>query len=238
MALPMLTVRLRNLMLLCLLLSWQLPLHADNANLFFQQLRPLVAQANANILLTRQKILALQKSWQHQHLSDKERQWLSHTAERYELDNWQANSDTDWQALLARVDSVPNALVLAQAAHESAFGTSRFARQGNSLFGQWCYHPGCGIVPKQRPAGKSYEVQRFDSYKDAIRAYLHNLNTQAAYRPLRKLRTQLRKLGEPLCGSAMAAGLEQYSTDRKAYVTAIQRMIARFKLNTLDDCHK
>jgi Bax protein len=126
---------------------------------------------------------------------------------------------------LARVDTVPLSLVLAQAANESSWGQSRFAQEGNNLFGEWCFREGCGIVPEQRSAGKSHEVAAFDSVNASVRSYLHNLNTGRAYAALRKLRQQARAAGEAPKAMVLASGLARYSERGLAYVHEIKAMI-------------
>ena len=116
-------------------------------------------------------------------------------------------------------------MVLAQAAIESAWGTSRFARQANNLFGQWCFAPGCGIVPLHRPSDATYEVEKFPSVGAAVEAYYLNLNTHAAYRALRTIRRESRLQGKTLSGALMVAGLEKYSGRGIHYVEELRSMI-------------
>jgi Bax protein len=127
--------------------------------------------------------------------------------------------------LLLRVDSFPVELVLVQAAKESGWGTSNFARKGNNLFGQWCYQKGCGIVPSKRNDDAVHEVQVFNSVDDAVAAYLHNLNTGKAYRQLRDIRSQLRSAGKTPDAVSLADGLLLYSERRQAYVDEVKLMI-------------
>ena len=136
--------------------------------------------------------------------------------------------------LLLRVDQVPASLALAQAAMESAWGTSRFAVQGNNLFGQWCYQKGCGLVPLRRNAGSTHEVAKFDSVSDAIKSYLKNINTHRAYADLRNDRASLRSAGKPITGHQLAEGLIDYSELREAYVHEIQAVIRINKLSQYD----
>ena len=120
---------------------------------------------------------------------------------------------------------MPEWLALMQAANESAWGTSRFAREGNNFFGQWCFRKGCGIVPSRRAKGATHEVAAFKSPAESVRAYMHNLNTGKAYRYLRKIRTGLRRQGKPLTAEVLAAGLDHYSERGHAYVEDLRRMI-------------
>ena len=108
--------------------------------------------------------------------------WLLETSVRYDVVEADYDSRRAWlDELLFRVDVVPTSLVLAQAANESAWGTSRFAREGNNVFGQWCFDPGCGIVPARRRSGATHEVRSFATLRDAMAAYFHNINTNMNY---------------------------------------------------------
>ena len=124
-------------------------------------------------------------------------------------------------------------LVLAQAANESGWGTSRFARQANNYFGMWCYQAGCGLKPRQRDQGQSHEVKHFKHVQDSVISYLHNLNTNRAYQPLRDLRQTTRDLGAPLRGVLLAEGLHAYSSRGEAYIKDIQTMIIANDLEQL-----
>lgn len=112
-----------------------------------------------------------------------------------------------------------------QAANESAWGQSRFAQQGNNLFGQWCFSEGCGLVPSQRGSDADHEVRTFDSINDSVASYLHNLNTSHAYADLRDIRADLRANNQPFDALMLAEGLSQYSTRGEEYVEEIQMMI-------------
>jgi uncharacterized FlgJ-related protein len=128
-------------------------------------------------------------------------------------------------ALLQRVDTLPVSLVLAQAAIESGWGTSRFAREGNNLFGQWCFDPGCGLVPAARRTGARHEVAAYASVNDSIDAYLLNINTHSAYRDLRELRARARAEGREPTGLELATGLRSYSERGELYVQDVRSII-------------
>jgi len=127
--------------------------------------------------------------------------------------------------LLQRVDEVPVALALAQAANESGWGTSRFVHQANNLFGHWTFRRDKGLVPLDRDEGKKHRVRVFPSLRSSVRAYLHNLNTSRAYKRLRKLRAILRENNQPLDGDHLAVGLVNYSARGQAYVDEIRTLI-------------
>ncbi len=133
--------------------------------------------------------------------------------------------------LLKRVNIVPRALILAQAANESAWGTSRFSVVGNNYFGQWCFTQGCGIVPSNRAKHAKHEVQTFNSPAESVRAYLHNINTHNAYGNLRKIRAKEMKKKHFISGVALAEGLTKYSERGAEYISEIQHII---RLNDLD----
>lgn len=136
--------------------------------------------------------------------------------------------------LLVRVDIIPVSLALAQAANESAWGTSRFAREGNNIFGQWCFDEGCGLVPGQRADDASHEVRSFASVEASVRAYFRNLNTNPTYEYLRELRAQMRMKGKPLDSRALAQGLLRYSERGHVYISELYDIIRVNDLLALD----
>ncbi|MFT7289462.1 MAG: Bax protein [Halieaceae bacterium] len=193
---------------------------------FYDYLLPAVAQENARILEQRRELTVIRSR-----LAAGERPgWfqrrkLKALAEEYEVD-W----NRDELALIAdrlwgRVDVIPEELTLVQAVKESGWGRSRFAVEGNNLFGQWCYEPGCGVVPKQRSAGATHEVEAFDSVSESIRRYMNNLNTHERYATLRRLRADRRRKDHALTGAALAPGLLGYSERGGPYVDEILSMM-------------
>jgi Bax protein len=129
---------------------------------------------------------------------------------------------------------VPPSLALSQAANESAWGTSRFARSGHNYFGQWCFTTGCGVVPRHRTAGKQHEVAVFASPAAAVASYLHNLNSHPAYQRLREIRLQQRQQHQVVSGLALAAGLEKYSERGEDYIRELRAMIRHNRLSQYD----
>jgi len=191
-------------------------------NHFFTFMKPIVMAENQNITQQRQQILALQKKKQ---LSDQDILLLTGLAKSYRITPTSAPDASFWKAILERVDIIPVELALVQAANESAWGTSRFARDGNNYFGQWCFKKGCGIVPGERSIGASHEVRRFEHAKESVQAYMKNINTSRAYKTLRKMRTDLRQQQRPIQAELLANGLKHYSERGMAYVKTIQSMI-------------
>lgn len=190
-------------------------------NDFFAFLLPKVKKANDNILIERREVFKLQAalpSLTQAHLTT-----LSRLKEKYEVDT--ENNSVAINELIKRIDIIPASLALAQAANESAWGTSRFAQKGNNLFGQWCYVKGCGMIPKQRTSSERHEVAKFDNILASIESYMRNLNSQAAYEKLRDLRAEAREDESMITGISLAKGLWSYSTRREAYIHEIQAMI-------------
>jgi len=139
--------------------------------------------------------------------------------------NGDLNEPVWQQQLLQRIDEVPVALVLAQAANESGWGTSRFVQQANNLFGHWTWQADQGLVPLQRDVGKKHRVRVFPTLRSSVQAYLYNLNTGRAYKRLRQLRAILRDNDQPLDGQHLAAGLIHYSERGVDYVDEIRVLI-------------
>lgn len=142
------------------------------------------------------------------------------------------------EALIYRVDAVAPSLALAQAAEESFWGRSRFAREGNALFGQWTYDASIGLVPKERPQNAEYLVRKFAGLRASVRAYLINLNTHPAYEDFRERRAGMRENGETLDGHKLTWGLRDYSQRGEAYTASLQAIIrvnrfARYDLTRL-----
>ena len=144
-------------------------------------------------------------------------------------------SDDQFALLRKRLDVVPPSLILARAANESAWGTSRFATKGNNLFGQWCFSKGCGLVPRGRAEGASHEVAKFSSPYRSVRAYIQNLNRHPTYQLLRDVRLEDRRENAPLSGLELAEGLRGYSERGEEYIEEIRAMIHYNNLEFYDD---
>ena len=199
---------------------------------FFDYLQPIVAANNQRVLDDRARLRAL-ASTSDEALSRSDRRFLQGLVDHYEVDA-SDTSAAQRTELLVRLDTVPMSLALSQAAIESAWGTSRFARDGNNLFGQWCYKTGCGIVPKRRGEGQVHEVASFESVDAAVASYLRNINSHRAYAELRAARAALRAANQPVTGNALANHLLRYSERGMDYVKEIQSMIRINKLAALD----
>lgn len=197
---------------------------------FFDYLRPAVEYQNQ---LIRERRLILKgieiRLAQGAPLTPTQERYMGLVRERYRIDA--QLSDAEALALLIRrMDTIPVSMVLAQAALESAWGQSRFAREGNNLFGQWCFSKGCGMVPAARVEGASHEVARFDSINEAVAAYFENINAFHRYSGIRDIREAARQAGRPLRGYDMVAGLESYSSRGADYIRELRHLIRSNKL--------
>lgn len=210
-----------------------IPSVSERKHAFFSFLEPFVIQANNEILEERTETLKLQRHFERSgKLGGNRLKRFNELREKYGLEAVTTASNSDFSTLLDRADTIPASLALAQAAIESGWGTSRFARQGNNLFGMWCYEPGCGIVPKRRPAGKTYEVTAYKSPYESFLAYIRNLNTNNHYQALRDIRSRFREQGMEPSGEDLAPGLVRYSQERWKYVSKVRGMIAANSLET------
>ncbi|MFT5208975.1 MAG: Bax protein [Flavobacterium sp.] len=204
---------------------------------FFAYMLPMIRQANKALMEERNFILNLDlgKKLSQQSLSKLQLMSKKYKIKQTEstMQNPITNELIDSELvnkLLSRVDKVPASLILAQSANESAWGTSRFAREANNFFGIWCFSKGCGIKPLSRDEGLIHEVAKFKEVQDGVDYYTRMINTHSAYKALRRIRENQRQEGQTLSGSRLAEGLIKYSERGDAYVQEIKAMIRTNKL--------
>jgi len=197
---------------------------------FFKTVLPLVLQVNEQIRADRRRLWSVRYQVRNgQPLDAIDRLWLVVKSEYYGVDK------DDLDALARRMDIVPPSMALAQAAEESGWGTSRFVREGNAMFGQWTYAEQQAMTPLQRDEGKRHKVRRFKNLLESVRAYARNLNTHKAYAAFRDARATMRQGGRPIDGAALAGYLGRYSERGDAYVGTIRTIIRVNDLGRLDD---
>ena len=196
---------------------------------FFEFLLPLIEEANAEIILEREQLQAMLNA---EKLSATEKSRLHTLVKKYRVNTLGAKAQI--RRLLEKVNTLPPSLAMAQAANESAWGTSRFATQGNNLFGQWCFTKGCGLVPEYRADEERHEVAVFRNPYQSVRSYMLNLNRHKEYADLREMRhDEISQLGYNT-GLTLAGGLTGYSARGEEYVEELRSMIRYNSLERFD----
>lgn len=194
---------------------------------FFAYLLPEIRRQNIVVLKERKMVLALYELVSDEkEFNRQQNKVFKHLLVKYKLsDKEPMSKEYLLSRLLKRVDIIPEALILVQAANESGWGTSRFARQGYNFFGLWCFKKGCGFVPNRRTEGSEHEVAKFKDLSHAVMTYIRNLNRLFAYHDLREIRVNLRRNGQPITAKALANGLSRYSERGQEYIDELQAMI-------------
>ena len=191
---------------------------------FIKIILPLIIDENNKILDNRKKLFKILGKPVN---SMGEKRWLKRRFEDYQIKN------EDIAELKLRMDIVPVSLAIAQAAKESGWGTSRFALEGNAMFGQWTYGKD-GIKPKDSK-GKGHKVLKFPMLRSSIMAYQKNLNTHKAYGEFREKRALLREKNKKISGLDLAPHLESYAATGKDYVKILTSIISQNKLTDFDN---
>lgn len=199
------------------------PAGNERKTAFLTLLMPIIKSQNAHIEADRKWLLAAQK---HEHWTPQANARFDNLCKRYGLIYSSRKRDQiNWERLLSRVDIVPTSMVLVQAIEESGWGTSRFARESNNLFGMRCFGKACGVV-QQGGGVDAQRFQRFASVEDNVRAYLLNLNTHTAYETLRQQRAKLRLKGREVSAHTLIAELERYSERGTDYLDQLRSLLA------------
>ena len=207
----------------------QLPRDLDNLQnvqlkkeTFIKIVLPLIVAENEKILDDREKLkVLLEKKF----TTDLEKQWLRQKLLEYKV------KKSDLKELLFRMDIIPASIALAQAAKESGWGTSRFALEGNAIFGQWTWD-GQGIAPLERDSNKNHKILKFPILRASVKAYKNNLNTHKSYFKFREKREKLREKGKNITGLSLSDTLKNYAQTGSEYTKILNQIIMQ---NNLDD---
>ena len=192
--------------------------------LFIKIVLPLILSENSKITEDRKKLFKiLGKNFN----TVGERVWLKRRFKEYKID------DRDLSKLKMRMDIIPVSIALAQAANESGWGTSRFALEGNALFGQWTWSKK-GISPKNKDPDQSHKILQFQVLKASVKAYKNNLNTHNAYKEFREVRAQLRQENKQIIGLDLIKYLKAYAAIGEKYVLIIGDIIEKNSLTDFD----
>ena len=193
-------------------------------NLFIQIILPLILDENQKITEDRKKLFSiLNKNFN----TGGERVWLKRRFKEYKI------ADQDLAKLKMRMDIVPVSIAIAQAANESGWGTSRFALEGNALFGQWTWSKK-GISPKKKDPNQTHKILQFQILKASVKAYKNNLNTHKAYSEFREARAQLRQQDGHISGMELTKYLKNYASIGQKYVDILEDIIERNSLTDFD----
>ena len=194
-------------------------------NFFIQIILPLIIKENNNIKLDRIKLFSILNKSKN---TKAEKAWLNSKFKQYGIAN------KDLSSLKIRMDEVPVSMAIAQAAKETGWGTSRFALEGNALFGQWTWS-GEGIKPSDADDDSTHKIMKFKVLQASVRAYQRNLNTHSSYKDFRGARAELRDKGKKLDSMILSEYLDKYAETGKQYVRVLQQIIKQNDLTDFDD---
>jgi Bax protein len=191
---------------------------------FIKIVLPLVVAENERILADRKKLLILSNK---KFTTDLEKQWIRQKLLEYKVKRG------DLKELLIRIDIIPTSIALAQAAKESGWGTSRFALEGNAIFGQWTWS-GQGIAPLDRESNKKHKILKFPILRASVKAYQNNLNTHRSYSKFREKRLNLREKNKRISGLDLTDTLNNYAQTGAKYTKILNEIIKQNKLSDFE----
>ena len=192
---------------------------------FIQIVLPLILKENNNIRIDRKRLFDIINKSSN---TNSEKKWLDKKYKQYGV------TSKDLSTLKIRMDEIPVSLALAQAAKETGWGTSRFAQEGNALFGQWTWS-GEGLKPKDAEKSEGHKVMKFNLLQASVRAYQRNLNTHSTYKAFRQARANLRDQGLNLDSMILSKFLDEYAQTGEKYVEVLQKIIKQNNLKDFDD---
>ena len=190
---------------------------------FLQILLPLIVAENEKIIEDRKHLLKLLKDNE----TTESKKWLNKKYRAYKV------KDKSISELIERIDIVPTSIALAQAAKESGWGTSRFALEGNAIYGQWTWN-GDGIEPLEKTKDQNHKILKFPLLRASVKAYIINLNTHRGYKGFREKRSALRKQNKKLAGLDLIHELDNYAQTGKEYTKILEQIIKQNDLNELE----
>ena len=191
---------------------------------FIQIVLPLVVAENERILEDREKLKVLSVK---KFTTDLEKQWLRQKLLEYKV------KKSDLKELMTRMDIIPTSIALAQAAKESGWGTSRFALEGNAIFGQWTWS-GQGIAPLDRESNKNHKILKFPILRASVKAYQNNLNTHKSYKSFRDKRLKLRERDKKISGLELTDTLKNYAQTGSEYTKILNQIIRQNRLTDFE----
>ena len=193
--------------------------------MFIKIVLPLIVKENNKIRIDRKRLFTILGKNSNTNI---EKKWLEKKYKQYGV------RQNDLSTLKIRMDEIPVSLAIAQAAKETGWGTSRFAQEGNALFGQWTWSRE-GLKPKEAEENRGHKVMKFNVLQASVRAYQRNLNTHSSYKEFRKARAELRDEGQSLDSIKLSKYLDEYAETGKKYVEVLQKIIKQNNLKDFDD---
>ena len=191
---------------------------------FIKIVLPLIVAENEKILDDRERLIVLIDK---KFTTDSEKQWLRQKLLEYKVKR------SDLNQLMLKMDIIPVSIALAQAAKESGWGTSRFALEGNAIFGQWTWD-GQGIAPLKRDGDKNHKILKFPILRASVKAYKNNLNTHKSYSKFREKRKQLRDKNKRITGLSLTETLKNYAQTGSEYTKILNQIITQNRLSDFE----
>ncbi len=191
---------------------------------FIKIVLPLIVAENEKIIADRKKLIILAEK---KYTTDLEKQWIRQKLLEYKV------KKGDLKELVVRMDVIPTSIALAQAAKESGWGTSRFALEGNAIFGQWTWS-GQGIAPLDRDSNKKHKILKFPILRASVKAYQNNLNTHKSYAKFREKRNKLRMKNKKIVGLELTDTLNNYAQTGSEYTKILNQIIKQNKLSDFE----
>ena len=201
---------------------------------FIETLLPLISYQNQKIIVERKRLFEIYDYLDVQKTLHKDDIiFLKNIAKKYLINSKNKHKIDLVEELLQSVDIIPNSIVLAQAANESGWGSSRFAKEHNALFGQYTYDEKNGVIPLRRDKGKRYLIRYFSSIDKSVESYFKNINTHYAYEKFRQIRSEMNKNNLGLNIKLLTQHLDVYAKD-EFYVETINSIIETNNLMQFD----
>ena len=191
---------------------------------FIKIVLPLIVAENERIIADREKLIILSEK---KFTTDLEKQWIRQKLLEYKV------KKGNLKELIVRMDIIPTSIALAQAAKESGWGTSRFALEGNAIFGQWTWS-GKGIAPLDRESNKNHKILKFPILRASVKAYQNNLNTHKSYAKFRQKRSSLREKNKKIAGLALTETLNNYAQTGVEYTKILNQIIKQNRLTDFE----
>ncbi len=207
----------------------------SNKKDFVKTVLPIIINENQNILMTRSFVKNLKNKLEtFRTLENKEIRTLNDIAKNYNIKYLKKHKLDLVNEILFNVDVIPNSIVLAQAAIESGWGSSRFAREHNALFGEYTYDTEKGVIPLNRDSGKTHLIKSFNSLDSSVKSYFNNINSHYAYREFRDIRKIMRDKNNFSNVNLLVEKLETYAADSN-YVNTIRSVIEKNNFKLFDN---